>query len=308
MKTILAVDSTTEVLGISLSENSKIISEIKDDKSCRHMVNIIGNLDTVLKNSNKSIKDVDLFAVNLGPGNFTGGRISMSIVKIFSMLSQKPAIGFNALDVFSVQCMLKNIESIAQKKSESLKVFIMPLMDVRNNEFFFSIYEIRSNKEDTGQIYEFDFRSNRYHLLKRYENCVLKSEEFSKKFPEIIRKLFILDYLRCFKCNDQIYEKNDFYKDCKSFEKDKTTANGSKKESILMITGNGIRSYRILLEKLKQDIEDSYDFIKIRIDEKNINPKSKYLNYMAHYSLDKGLESLPISPVYIRDFIAFGEK
>lgn len=307
MKTILAVDSTTEILSISISEGSRILSEIKDDKSRQHMVNIIGNLDTAFRNADKSVKDMDLFAINLGPGDFTGGRIGISVIKIFSMLSQKPVIGFNSLDVFSVGCTLKNIKSIAEKKIKSCNVFIMPLIDVRNNEIFFSIYEIKNNKENTKQIYEFEFENSRYHLSKKYGNFILKSEEFGMNFSQIIRQLFLLDDCGCLEFG-QIFEIGNLPEGFKSSAKDKDDDGRSEKEILLIMTANGVKSYKLLLEKLKQDIEASHDLIKIMIDEDNINPDSKYLNYLADYSLDNGLESLSISPVYVRDFIAFGKK
>ena len=58
MKTILAVDSTSEILSVSLSEGLNILSEIKDDKSMKHMVNIMSDIDFALRKANKTIKEI----------------------------------------------------------------------------------------------------------------------------------------------------------------------------------------------------------------------------------------------------------
>ncbi|MCL6087066.1 MAG: tRNA (adenosine(37)-N6)-threonylcarbamoyltransferase complex dimerization subunit type 1 TsaB [Actinobacteria bacterium] len=272
MKTILAVDSTTEILKISVSDNDKILSEQKDNKNRKHVVNIINNIDTVFKNAGKSIKDVDLFAINLGPGDFTGGRIGISVVKIFSMLSGKPVYGFNSLDVFSTGCFLKNIKSIAKKKIGYDKVYIIPLMDVRNNEIYFSIYEVKNKKGYNDLIFNLDFEDQKYYLYKKTGNFLLNSDDFNKKFPQVIEQL---DY---------------------------------KLKSQIFLTANAIRSYKSLLTELKDNILAEHGLIRIEIDEKNIYPDSRYLNYLSNYSFDNNLKPVPVTPVYVRDFITLGKK
>jgi len=306
MKTILAVDSTTEILSISISESSRILSEIQDYKSRQHMVNIISNLDMAFRNACKSVKDMDLFAVNLGPGDFTGGRIGISILKIFSMLSQKPVIGFNSLDVFSTGCMLKSIDRIAVEKTNSRNVFIIPLMDVRNSEIFFSIYEVKRGREDTRRIYEFDFENKKYHLIKKCGNSLLKSEEFNIKFSQIISQLFHLNDCSCSKCM-QMLNYDNLPEELNLSMADKS-GESFKKEMLVILTANCVKTYKLLLEKLKNTIEDKKGPIEIDIDDKNIYPDSKYLNFLAGYSFINGLKSLPITPVYVRDFIPFGKK
>ena len=306
MTTILAIDSTTEILSISISEGSRILTEIRDYKSRRHMVNIIDNLDKAFINAGKSVKDVDAFTINLGPGDFTGGRIGISIVKIFAMLSQKPVIGFNSLDVFSAGYFFKNIGSIAEEEKKFTGIFIIPLMDVRNNEIFFSIYEIKKHKKDTEPIYEFDFKNDRYYLLKKYGNFLLNSEEFRIKFPGIIHQLSVFNDDSCSKCK-QIFNHSNLSDEFNAPVVNKN-CNNSKKEMLVVLTANCAKSYKLLLEKLKQDVKDKQSLTEIRINEDNINPDSKYINFLAEYNFINGLKSLPIAPVYVRDFMAFSKK
>ncbi|MCX6384939.1 MAG: tRNA (adenosine(37)-N6)-threonylcarbamoyltransferase complex dimerization subunit type 1 TsaB [Actinobacteria bacterium] len=304
MKTILAIDSTTEVLSASVSENGNIVSELEDNKSQRHMVNIINDIDTVLKHANKTVKDIDLFSINLGPGDFTGGRIGISVVKMFSMLSGKPVFGFNSLDVFSTGCVLKNINSISKKMIDLGGVYIMPLMDVRNDEIYFSIYEVKNYADSNNLIFRFDFEGKQYYLYKRFGDFLLGRDDFSKKFSQIINQLNLLKKCNCLTCS-QIFNNGNSSEDTGQGKEQNHDFTVLQKEFLLILTANAVKSHKELFENLIRDIKSENKGVSMSLDEKNVNPNSKYLNFLADYSFSNGLKSLPIAPVYVRDFIAF---
>lgn len=307
MKTILAVDSTSDILSISLSEDLNILSEIKDDKSIKHMVNIISDIDHVLKKANKTIKEIELFALNLGPGDFTGGRIGISVVKMFSMLSGNPVFGFNSLDVFCVGAMLKNIGSISKKISDSNRLHIIPVMDVKNNEIYSGIYEVSRSGNDNKVIFSFNFEDKKYFLNKIFSGFLIKSDDFIKKISQVVNKINLLDKCCCSSCA-QIFKDNNSNRD-RDLEKIQNNRNGlGHKKSSFILTANAVKTYRRLFENLKMEIPLNSKEIEIILDEKNINPSSEYINFLADYSYSYSLKSLPIAPVYVRDFIAFSKK
>ena len=53
------------------------------DANCKHSENLLPSLDNILRKSNAGLKDNDCFAVVIGPGSFTGLRISLALVKGF---------------------------------------------------------------------------------------------------------------------------------------------------------------------------------------------------------------------------------
>ena len=307
MKTILAVDSTSEILSVSLSNGLNILSEIKDDKSMKHMVNIMGDIDYVLKKADKTIREIELFAVNLGPGDFTGGRIGISVVKMFSMLSGNPILGFNSLDVFSVGAMLKNISIISKNISDFSQLYIMPLMDVRNNEIYCAIYEVVNTLNDNTPIFSFDFEDKKYFLNKISEGFLLNSDNFSQKISQIINRVNLLDK-GCSLFFDQLFEDNNSNKEHSQRKVQNNRNELEQKKHCFIFTANALKTYRELFENLKKEIPMNYKETEIILDEKNTNPSSEYINFLADYSCSFSLKLLPIAPVYVRDFIAFGRK
>jgi tRNA threonylcarbamoyl adenosine modification protein YeaZ len=307
MKTILAVDSTSGTLSVSISEGSNIISEIKDDKSMKHMVNIIDDIDHILKKAGKLIKEIELFAVNLGPGDFTGGRIGISIVKMFSMLSGSPVFGFNSLDVFAAGCMVKNIGSISKNISDLSNFYILPLMDVKNNEIYFSVYEASIISNCNNTIFSLDFKDKRYFLNKISGRFLSDSDDFGKRISQIVDEV-TLSGKDSFLSIDQLSEENNSGKE---FIKRKVQNKGNEpeqKKQCFIFTANAIKTYGKLLENIIEELAVNYTETEIILDENNAIPSSEYVNFLADFSYHFSLKQLPIAPVYVRDFIAFGKK
>jgi len=307
MKTILAVDSTSEILSISLSKGLNILSEIKDDKSIKHMVNIIGDIDYVLKKGNKTIKEIELFALNLGPGDFTGGRIGISVIKMFSMLSGSKVYGFNSLDVFAVGVMKKNINSISKKILDYNRIYIIPAMDVRNDEIYSGIYEVSRNIKENKVVFSLDFENKKYFLNKIFGGFLIKSSDLNKKILQLINQINLLDRCSCSSCSN-IFNGEDSHKEHGIGMIQNNIKNPEYKKSCFIFTANAIKTYAGIFENLKDEMSLGNTETEIILDDKNINPSSESINFLADYSDSFLMKSLPIIPVYVRDFIAFSKK
>src|SRR4030065_2413283 len=142
IKNILGIDSTTGRLSVAVSRNEELLSETTDCDSMKHMVNIMGLLDSTLRKAKLTLKDIDVFGVNLGPGDFTGTGIGISIIKTLAWLEKKPSFGINSLDVFVVGINLDNKKFISQCLSKGIPVLVIPCLDVRKAEVYFAFYDI----------------------------------------------------------------------------------------------------------------------------------------------------------------------
>ncbi len=66
-------------------------------------------IDTsVLKLANTSIEELDFLAVGIGPGRFSGLRVSISAIKSISYVLNKPIIAISSLEIIAREMMEKN--------------------------------------------------------------------------------------------------------------------------------------------------------------------------------------------------------
>ena len=103
--------------------NEKIIFTIiaNDQSYTTSYLNSRENFDNFMKlllsfmqKKKKRINDINTIFVNLGPGKFTGLRISLSIAKAISFANKANLIGFKSEDIKNKN--YKNLVKLHQKK------------------------------------------------------------------------------------------------------------------------------------------------------------------------------------------------
>jgi tRNA threonylcarbamoyladenosine biosynthesis protein TsaB len=98
---ILGIDTSTKILSLALTDKDKVIFNYKKEAGVKHSVVLLKVLNDLLDKYRVKKEDIGLFAVGLGPGSFTGLRISLSIVKGLILSLGKKAIGISSLDVIA---------------------------------------------------------------------------------------------------------------------------------------------------------------------------------------------------------------
>ena len=78
---ILAVDTAGKTAGVALLQDDRLLYEVYLDGGMTHSETLMPMIDTCLKLCGLTCADIDLYAVNAGPGSFTGLRIGLAAVK-----------------------------------------------------------------------------------------------------------------------------------------------------------------------------------------------------------------------------------
>jgi len=104
---ILAVETATRAGGVALARGEKILAAATGDASISHSTNLIEMIEQVLKQGHTKLADVDLFAVAIGPGSFTGLRIGLATVKAFAVHLQKGIAGVSTLAAIAQAAQVK---------------------------------------------------------------------------------------------------------------------------------------------------------------------------------------------------------
>jgi tRNA threonylcarbamoyladenosine biosynthesis protein TsaB len=99
---ILAIETSTLLGGVAVSDDSSgMIAEVRLNVKSTHSERLMTEIDHLLKRSGLQVSDIDVFAVSIGPGSFTGLRIGVSTVKGFSFATGKPVVTVPTLEAFA---------------------------------------------------------------------------------------------------------------------------------------------------------------------------------------------------------------
>ncbi|MCI5839716.1 MAG: tRNA (adenosine(37)-N6)-threonylcarbamoyltransferase complex dimerization subunit type 1 TsaB [Peptoniphilaceae bacterium] len=142
---ILAIDTSSMISTVTISEDKKIIGDFNVNQKKTHSESLVPMIETLLSLLGMSINDIDIFAIAKGPGSFTGLRIGMTIAKTLAQVENKKIIPISTLFALS-----RNIYS---------DKIVVPLMDARGNRVYaaaFLGYEKKNIvKEDLYNINDF---------------------------------------------------------------------------------------------------------------------------------------------------------
>jgi tRNA threonylcarbamoyladenosine biosynthesis protein TsaB len=94
---ILAIETATRAGSVALARGRKILRSVVGDATASHSNDLVSSVEKTLGDAGVRLADVDLFAVAVGPGSFTGLRIGLATVKSFAVCTGKPCAGVPTL-------------------------------------------------------------------------------------------------------------------------------------------------------------------------------------------------------------------
>lgn len=124
---LLAIDTSTNVCSICISDDNRIVAEYVSLSSVTHSERLMPAIEFLFTQIDWPMSELDGVAVINGPGSFTGLRIALSVTKGLAFALNCPVIGANALEVAALQIPFSGL--------------ICPAMDARRGEIFTCLYE-----------------------------------------------------------------------------------------------------------------------------------------------------------------------
>lgn len=129
---VLSVDSSYSTATCALIKDDKILAEINLNDKKQHSVILMRLIDSILKEYEIDINDIDAFIISRGPGSFTGLRIGMATLKGLAFASKKPLISVSTLDALAYN-------------SVSFQGIICPIMDALRDNIYTCLYKNENN-------------------------------------------------------------------------------------------------------------------------------------------------------------------
>ena len=96
---LLAVDTSTQSVGIALFDGNQILCEESWISRRYHTVELANAVQSNLFRAGLTAADLHVLAVANGPGSFTGLRIGLALIKGIAYTHQLPVIGIPTLDI-----------------------------------------------------------------------------------------------------------------------------------------------------------------------------------------------------------------
>lgn len=100
--TVLALETATRAGSVAVLRGTRMLDARAGDPARPHGTRLPGDLLAALDRSGLTLRDVDLLAVCLGPGAFTGLRVGIASIQGLAMGAGLPVVGVSALDALAV--------------------------------------------------------------------------------------------------------------------------------------------------------------------------------------------------------------
>ncbi|MGN0468374.1 MAG: tRNA (adenosine(37)-N6)-threonylcarbamoyltransferase complex dimerization subunit type 1 TsaB [Acutalibacteraceae bacterium] len=130
---ILSVDTSAVCASVAITENDKIISLCSTNAGLTHSRTLLPMIDSVLKNSETKLSDIDALACSVGPGSFTGIRIGIAAIKGLA-----DGLGKKCIAVSTLEALAYNL--IGQD------VIACSVMDARCSQVYCALFDIEGEK------------------------------------------------------------------------------------------------------------------------------------------------------------------
>lgn len=124
---LLALDTTSAVATAAVFLDGVCLLEREADSAKKHAETALPLIDSLLEETKISIREIDCFAVDIGPGSFTGVRIGVSLVNAMAFALNKPIV--------PVDSLLALYEAAGERE-----LSVACILDARNGNGYAALY------------------------------------------------------------------------------------------------------------------------------------------------------------------------
>jgi tRNA threonylcarbamoyladenosine biosynthesis protein TsaB len=125
---ILAIDTATRLCSVALMEDKRLVAENLLYGHKNHSEKLLRMIHGLLSSSQIAPELLDLIAVSIGPGSFTGLRVGISTAQGLAFSFEKKLIGISSLELLAEQIYMYN-------------GLICPMLDARKQQIYTCLYK-----------------------------------------------------------------------------------------------------------------------------------------------------------------------
>ncbi|MCY3770114.1 MAG: tRNA (adenosine(37)-N6)-threonylcarbamoyltransferase complex dimerization subunit type 1 TsaB [Gammaproteobacteria bacterium] len=132
----MAIDTVTEACSVALLDGQDILQEIEIAPK-GHSTRVLQMVEDILSRSQYRLGDMDVLAVDTGPGSFTGVRIGLGVAQGLAYGANLPVIGVNSMETLAASL-------------DSGQVF--PAIDARMKQVYCGLYQSRGSSRPVERV------------------------------------------------------------------------------------------------------------------------------------------------------------
>jgi tRNA threonylcarbamoyladenosine biosynthesis protein TsaB len=125
---VLGIETATRVASVGIADADGILAERVLPMQGSHARTLVQLIDETLAAAACALSDIELLAVSIGPGSFTGLRVGLSVAKGLGLAAGLPLVGVPTLDAYA-------------EAAGSAAGMICPVLDARKGEVYGAAFQ-----------------------------------------------------------------------------------------------------------------------------------------------------------------------
>lgn len=132
----LAFDTTADCCSIVLLQDNKVIEKFSEEMDFGQAETLLPQIQNILQKQNLTFENINLLAVCVGPGSFTGVRSSIATARAFGLACPK-------LSVTGVSAFEAYVHSLDMSELSDYNAVII---ETKRSDFYFQLFNGRLEK------------------------------------------------------------------------------------------------------------------------------------------------------------------
>lgn len=128
---VLGIETSGNAGGVALCRDNRIVIACNLGPPALHDKYLVTTIKTMLHSVGWTPRDIDLIAVDVGPGSYTGIRVGVTCARTLAYALNKPVIDVPAFDAIAENYPMNSTP-------------ICPLMDARREHVYACIYQLEN--------------------------------------------------------------------------------------------------------------------------------------------------------------------
>jgi tRNA threonylcarbamoyladenosine biosynthesis protein TsaB len=129
----LGIETATSLASVGIVVGDRILAERALPMHGSHARTLLPLIDAALAAAGVGLRDIDLLAVSIGPGSFTGLRIGLSVAKGLALATGVPVVGVPTLEAYA-------------RTAGPRPGLLCPVLDARKGEVYAAAFRWRGSE------------------------------------------------------------------------------------------------------------------------------------------------------------------